>query len=239
MTRWYDLKVAVIAAAFFLGAPCARAQWAVVDVGAIGQLIQQVQTMQQQLQTARNQLTQAERTFQSMTGTRGMENLLGNPLRNYLPADWRELEAAVTQGAGAFQSLSSRVRAVIDANAVLTPQQLSRLSPEARRAVEAQRQQAAMRQALTREALENTSGRFSQLQQLISAIGQAADSKAAMDLQARIAAEQTMLTNEQAKLQVLYQLAAAEEAAARLRRRELAIADIGSLRQLPAMGLPR
>lgn len=40
----------------------AYAQWAVVDVGAIAQLVQQLQTMQQQLETARNQLEE-QRTY--------------------------------------------------------------------------------------------------------------------------------------------------------------------------------
>jgi type IV secretion system protein VirB5 len=217
----------------------ARAQWAVVDVGAIAQLIQQIATMRDQLQTARDQLAQAQRAYESVTGPRGMENLLGNTVRNYLPSDWRELESAMTQGVGAYQSLSSQVRSILDANAVLTPQQLARLSPQERSALESQRRVLATRQALTREALENTSRRFSELQELVSAIGSAEDPKAVMDLQARIAAEQAMLTNEQGKLQVLYQLSQAEEAAARQRRRELAIADIGSLRDLPAMALPR
>ena len=44
-------------------APCAHAQWAVVDVGAITQLIQQVATMQEQLSTARDQLSQARDQF--------------------------------------------------------------------------------------------------------------------------------------------------------------------------------
>jgi type IV secretion system protein VirB5 len=221
------------------GIPLARAQWAVVDVGAIAQLIQQIATMRDQLQTARNQLSQAQRAYESVTGSRGMENLLQNTVRNYLPSDWRELESAINQGVGTYQALSSQVRSILDANAVLTPQQLARLSPQDRAAVEAQRRVLATRQALTREALQNTSRRFSDLQELVSAIGSADDPKAVMDLQARIAAEQAMLANEQGKLQVLYQLSQAEEAAARQRRREQAIADIGSLRDLPAMGLAR
>jgi type IV secretion system protein VirB5 len=239
MTIRRSLLATTAVVAFLTCAQQAYAQWAVVDVGAIAQLIEQIATMQQQLQTARNQLAQAERAYESMTGSRGMENLLGNTLRNYLPSDWRELEAAITRGASGYQALSAQIRSAIDANAVLTQQQLARLSPQERTALESQRQLLAVRQALVREALGNTSERFEQLQELIRAIGQAGDSKAVMDLQARIAAEQTMLTNEQGKLQVLYQLTAAEEAAARQRRREQAIADIGSLRNLPAMGLPR
>ena len=46
-----------------------------------------------------------------------------------------------------------------------------------------------------------------------------------------------MLQNEQTKLDVLYQAAQAEQWARSQREREQAIADIGSLRDLPAMGL--
>ena len=65
----------VIAAALMLfgAAPAARAQWAVIDVGAIAQLVQEVQQMQQALQTAQNELNQAQQTYQSMTGERGMQ----------------------------------------------------------------------------------------------------------------------------------------------------------------------
>ena len=58
-----------------------------------------------------------------------------------------------------------------------------------------------------------------------------------LDLQARIGAEQAMLQNEHTKLMVLYQAAQAEEVARRQRASELAIANIGSLRRLPAIGL--
>ena len=45
---------------FVAALPEARAQWAVIDVGAIAQLIQEVQTLRQQLMTAQAQLNQAE-----------------------------------------------------------------------------------------------------------------------------------------------------------------------------------
>ena len=46
-----------------------------------------------------------------------------------------------------------------------------------------------------------------------------------------------MLQNESTKLQGLYQVAQSQEWAAAQRVREQAIADQGSLRQLPALGL--
>jgi hypothetical protein len=46
-----------------------------------------------------------------------------------------------------------------------------------------------------------------------------------------------MLANDTAKLQVLYQLAQAQQWAQQQQRQEQAIADIGSPRTLPPMGL--
>ena len=77
--------------------PAAHAQWAVVDVGAIAQLVQQVAKMEEQLTTMQAHLRQAEQEYQSITGDRGMENLLSGTVRNYLPADWQSLQAAITQ----------------------------------------------------------------------------------------------------------------------------------------------
>ena len=58
-----------------------------------------------------------------------------------------------------------------------------------------------------------------------------------LDLQARIQTEQAMLANEHTKVDLLLQAAAAEDLARQQRDREKAIAEIGSLRALPAMGL--
>ena len=55
--------------------PAARAQWAVIDVGAIAQLIEEVQTLRQQLMTAQAQLNQAEAALATTTGNRGMQLL--------------------------------------------------------------------------------------------------------------------------------------------------------------------
>ena len=57
-----------------------------------------------------------------------------------------------------------------------------------------------MLQVTSRQALQVSSERFASLQQLIDAIPTATDPKAILDLQARIAAEQAMLQNEQTKL---------------------------------------
>ena len=188
--------VGVVTALVLMGAiPPAWAQMAVVDVGAIAQLIEQVETARSHLEQALN----------------GM--------------------------AGDYSALAGQLAALVVANAVLTPEQLAHTSDQEREQLEAARRSAALLQATSRQALEATSERFEALQDLINAIPGAEDQKAVLDLQARIGAEQAMLQNEHTKLMVLYQAAQAEEVARRQRASELAIANIGSLRRLPALGL--
>jgi type IV secretion system protein VirB5 len=158
-------------------------------------------------------------------------------VRNYLPADWQTLQAAISQTSSAYPALAAAIQTSLDRNAVLTPQQLAALSATERDHIVAARQSVAMLQATTEQALGTISGRFGTIQQLITAIGGARDQKAILDLQARISAEQGMLANDQSKLQVLYQAAQAQQWAQQQRNREQAINDIGSLRRLPAMGL--
>lgn len=217
-------------------APLAAAQWAVVDVGAITQLVQQLQSMRQQLETARQQLTQARQTLDAMRGGRGMERLLEGTVRNYLPPSWEELEAAVMSASIQYQQLAREVQSVVQQNSVLGPQALAMLSPRDRQELERARQAVAMHQVTSRAALSASSQRFESLQQLINAIPAATDQKAILDLQARIAAEQGMLVNEQIKLFVMGQAAEAERRAQDRRLKEQALLAIGSLRDVPPLG---
>src|SRR6266853_3149237 len=68
--------------------PLAQAQFAVIDVASLTQLMSQVRTLEQQVATARNQLTQAQAEYQAITGARSMDQLLSGTARNYLPPDW-------------------------------------------------------------------------------------------------------------------------------------------------------
>jgi len=208
-------------------APAVRAQFAVIDVASLTQLVTQVQTLEQQLATARSQLTQAQAQFQALTGDRGMERLLSGMARNYLPTDAAALQSAAQAGS-AFAALNADVRAALLAESALSNAQLAALPPQAVAQLQSQRQSAALLQGLTHEALANASGRFAALQQLIDAIGGASDPKAALDLQARISAEAGMLQNEGTKLQVLFQTVHADEQADTQRTRELVIAGHGA-----------
>jgi type IV secretion system protein VirB5 len=212
LTRLRTLTALLLLAA----APAVQAQFAVIDVASVTQLVTQAQTLEQQL-------TQAQQQFQSLTGDRGMELLLSGVTRNYLPADWAALQSAA-QGGG---SLGAAVRAALDAESLLSAAQLALLPPALAQQLRAQRNAAALLQGMTQQALGNASARFASLQQLISAVGRAPDAKAALDLQARVAAEQAMLQNESSKLQVLFQTVRAAEQANAEHARELTAASHG------------
>lgn len=228
----------LVLAALAVSRPAA-AQWAVIDVSSIQQLIQQYEVLEQQLATLRSQLSQAEQQYAALTGQRGMQQLLSGVNRNYLPTDWDELAAVMQGTSGTYGSLAASVQGLAATNAVLGNQDLARLSPAELAELTNARELVALREAITRAALDTTSNRFNSLQQLINAIPSATDTKGALDLQARIAAEQAMLANESTKVQVLQQTLEAEQAALEQQRSEQAIADIGTLSALSPMGLPQ
>jgi type IV secretion system protein VirB5 len=211
--------------------PRGEAQFAVIDVGAITQLVLEVQQLEQALQVAQSTLAQAQQAYAAITGGRGMELLLNGIVRNYLPRDW----ATLLSGAGA---LGADVAATIERNAIMTPDTMANFSPAEVAVVKARRSAVALNEALARQELKNVSDRFESIQTLINAIPAAEDEKGILDLQARIAAEQGMLQNESSKLHVLYQAAQSQAQTARQRADEQAIQDIGHLNALPPMGLP-
>ena len=212
----------------------AFAQWPVIDVNAIGQLLRQISMLEQEVQTAERTLMQAEQQYQAITGPRGMQNLLFGVNRNYLPTNFTQLWGAGSS-TGTYVGLG--VAGLMASNAVLTPQQVSALPVPEQTYVQSGRQSAALLQGTTRQALDTTSARFNELQALVSAIATAKDAKAALDLQARIQAEQAMLQNEHTKLMVLYQTLQAQEWARQQSAREQVIAGVGSLRTLPPLTL--
>jgi type IV secretion system protein VirB5 len=215
----------------------AQAQWAVIDVGAITQLIIQVRQIENEIQVAQNTLNQAHQAYSAITGGRGMQLLLSGTNWNYLPANWSQLVGAQNGAGGTYGALGSDVSATIQRNAVLTPNYTQNFSDAENAQLSARRSSVALQEALTRQELSNVSQRFAAIQTLINAIPSATDEKGILDLQARIQVEQNMLENENSKLRVLYEAAQSQAQTERERADEQAIVDIGHLSALPPMGL--
>jgi len=232
MRRSRMLRIALVCLMVSIPVTVARAQGIpVIDIAAVLQLIQQVQYWMQQINLMKTQLDQLQQTRAAVTGPRGMQNLLANNARNYLPADWNQVIGVLNNNSVTYSGLAIQARAAMEANAILSRTQLTALSPEQRQMVEQGRRSVAMMQVMSRAAYQNTSQRFAAIQQLINAIGGAADVKAIQDLQGRIAAEQAMLQNEQTKLQVLSQAAQAEQTAQQQRMREESLNAVGNYKK--------
>jgi len=228
----------LLLAALALGSTVpAQAQFAVIDIASVTQLVNEVRQLEQQVATARSQLLQAQSEYAAITGNRGMQNLLSGTLRNYLPTDWTQLSQVMSGSSASFPALASSVSSLVSSNAILTASQVASLSPSQQALLAAARQNPALLAAMSQTALANSSGRFAELQSLISAIGTASDQKASLDLTARVTAEQAMLQNEATKIEILYQVAQSQEWARVQRVREQALADQGSMRTLSPMGL--
>jgi type IV secretion system protein VirB5 len=207
----------------------AHAQWAVIDVAAIQQLMVQVNYWKQQVVGMQNQLNQLQQTHAALTGGRGMQSLLptSEAQRNYLPPDWAEMVKVLDGTSGSYGELSAAVQAAIEARKVLSDARLAELGAAERDSLVKARRSASGAAVMAQRAFVNAGQRFAALQSLVNAIGNAPDAKAIADLQGRIAAEEAMLGNEQAKLASLYQAAQAEQWAQSAELREAAIAGHG------------
>src|SRR5882762_5359282 len=82
----------------------ASAGMPVIDVANLAQAIQQVLSWGQQLQGMTQQYTQLQSTYSSLTGPRGMQNLLYVPLtnRNYLPASYSQMTGVINGTSTAY-----------------------------------------------------------------------------------------------------------------------------------------
>jgi len=225
--RW--AMTAAVAATLGAVSMPAHAVYPVIDAAAIKQLVVQINYWKQQITAMKDELSQLQQTHAALTGGRGMELLL--PLkdseRNYLPQDWAEMAAVLDGTSATYAGLAGEVAAVMKAHEVLGPAALAGLTPAERDSVLEARRSAAGLAVMTQQAYAEAGARFAELGKLVAAIGGAGDAKAIADLQGRIAAEETMLANEQAKLAVLYQAAEADRWLREQELRELAIAGHG------------
>ncbi|MGZ9709397.1 type IV secretion system protein [Glaciimonas sp. GNP009] len=193
----------------------------VLDVANLGQAMQQVAAWQQQYSQMQNQIS-------SMTGDRGMANLLpGN--RTYLPSDWNSAMNTLNQGAGtSYGGLAQAAQQIKNAQSVLSQQQTSTMTPQMQQYVEKIRNLSASQQAMGQAAYTTAAQRVNTLQTLTNSLNGQTDPKAVMDLQARIQSEQAGLANDQAQLQSVAQLTAAQGQAQKVMANELRAQTSGS-----------
>ncbi|MES2206790.1 MAG: P-type DNA transfer protein VirB5 [Pseudomonadota bacterium] len=170
---------------FAIGIPVADVDGLVQAIATVNQLKQQVESLKKQ--------------YDAITGTRNLGDILNNPaLREYLPSDWANIYDKVQSGQ--YKGLSGAATAIKDA------EKLYGTSTGQQRVYDT----LASNKAMTQTAYQNTIDRLNNIQSLMKQINSANDTKAAADLQNRIASENAMIQNEQTRLNLMVQLQQAE-----------------------------
>ncbi len=221
--------IAVLGLSAGFSAP-AFAGWPVIDAANLAQAIQEVISWGQQLEGMMQQYNQAVNTYRSLTGPRGMQNLLPIAMvtRNYLPPDYPTLLGVMNGTSSSYPLLSGQVQSTIRANALLGPAQMSGVSPAAQASLSAARTNAATLSMLSQQTQANASNNFGNVQQLIAQLGSTQDTKASADLAGRIQSEQVATMNNQTKSEALYQTIAAQELVRQVQVQESVVLSLGS-----------
>lgn len=234
------LKTLVFSLVIMFPATALAAGIPVVDSANLSQnaanFAKEIKHLADQLETAKQHVQEQIKQFESLTGDRGMAQLLDGTIRNYLPDDWEDAISLLNSPNG-YSDITSAAQELIekrfnDENNTRTLKQadLDKVNPEVRETIEKKRDSIGLANGLLKKAYNNAQERVKALESLTSKISQATDPKAILDLQARIETEQGQLQIEQTKLTTMSQKLIAEEAIQEQEITEMLVKSGGSLR---------
>jgi type IV secretion system protein VirB5 len=213
-----SLRCRLAAAAFLAtGAGSSHAQGIpVIDIANLIQTIQQVMNDITEISNQVEQINQLQAQVSSMNGTRMLGTAYDNPLlHNYVPANAYSVVNAV--GTTGYGGLSPTAKSLRDAGMLYNCMDLS---GTARTTCQATLAQPYQQKGLLQDAMSAASGRLAQINALMGQINSTSDQKSALEIQARIGAENALLAHEMSQVQMLQGMADSEERIARSRDRE-------------------
>lgn len=171
------------------------------------------------IQQYKTQIDQMKQQYDSLTGSRGLGEILNNPqFADYLPAEWQDVYKRVQQGG--YSGLTGSAQAIRDANKLFDS--CASLTGADRTVCQRSAAKAAQDKAFASEAFDKAKDRWDQIEGLMGQINSTTDPKAIAELQARINAEQAAIQNEQTKLQMYKMIAEAEDRLIQQQEREAA-----------------
>ena len=217
------LKV-VAAALIAVSAGNVRAQGIpVIDIANLVQTILQVLNDVTKINNQVQQITTLQSQLDSINGVRNLGNIFNNPtLKNYVPPEaYTYLNAVNTSG---YSGLNATAKVLRDAGMVYNCMDLT---GAARTSCQAALAQPYQQKGLLQDAMKSAAGRLSQINSLMSEINATSDQKAVLEIQARISAENALLTHEVSQVQMLQGMADSEERIARSRERERQYQTLG------------
>ena len=188
----------------------------VIDVANLVQTLQQVMNDITKIQNQVQQITALQSQLNSMTGARNLGSVLNNPsLQNYVPANAYTVVNGVD--ASGYTALTGTARSLRDAGMVYNCLDLAGAQRTSCQATLAQPYQ---HKGLLQDAMRSASSRLGQINALMGQVNATSDQKAVLEIQARIGAENAMLTHEMSQIQMLQGMADSDERIARSRDRE-------------------
>jgi len=188
----------------------------VIDIANLIQTIQQVLNDVTKIENQVQQITQLQNQLTSMTGVRNLGEFSNNPaLQNYIPAQAYTLVNAVDSSG--YSGLSPTGKTLRDSSMIYN---CLDLTGTAQTSCQARLAQPYQDKGMLQDAMKAAAGRLAQISALMGQINATTDQKGVLEIQARIGAENAMLTHEVSQIQMLQGMADSEERIERSQDRE-------------------
>jgi len=172
----------------------------VIDAANLANAIQQYTQMVEQLAQLKAQLEQAKQQYESLTGGRGMGNLVRST--GAIPKNWQETLASMKNG-----ELGDISREIRQSASLLDEDFFADVDQAIKDSLDQSMAAHTDQQAVNQSFYDTATQRAQKMELLANQVDSASDMKAISDLQARINIEQVQLTNELIKLQSLNMIA--------------------------------
>ena len=197
----------------------------VFDATSYMQWLQALQNDTEKIAALKGQLQAMKQQIQNTTGTRGMGQLVGLGAAQSLMASWGSILQQVQTSTGTYGQLVNQIKAN---NAILTPGQVSAMSPQQQQLLERTRNLGALQQSMAMTTMSVAGQQIQEIQNLTTQIDQAQDPKAIQDLNAALNAKKLELQNTQMQITGMNQQIQAEQKLIEQQQDEIAVSRIVS-----------
>jgi type IV secretion system protein VirB5 len=175
------------------------------DVSTYAQTLATVKNTLAAVEQAKAQVAEAQRLYASMnklTNVNGIATVLNDSaVRNVLPAEARDMTKLMSGDLSSTGAVGDRAKTILDQYRVDVGLSSSDADQGYQAAIDRTNGQAATQAAIADTAYDVANQRTRGLEELRTSLDSATDAKEVMDLQARIAAENAHIANDQMKLQ--------------------------------------
>ena len=197
----------------------------VFDATSYMQWLQALQNDTTKIAQLKGQLQAMQQEIKNTTGTRGMGQLVGLGAAQSLMASWGSILQQVQTSTGTYGQLVNQIKAN---NAILTPDQVSAMSPQQQQLLERTRNLGALQQSMAMTTMSVAGQQIQEIQNLTTQIDQAQDPKAIQDLNAALNAKKLELQNTQMQITGMNQQIQSEQKLIEQQQDEIAVSRIVS-----------